>query len=300
MRKTVTELTSDLIGSYAKLGGINHLDGKNLPSKGAIARITQQLLQLLFPGFFEGRSVHSSELKIETATLMDSIAGDLEDELYKSLQYSCPSRYEASHPREAAQTLTLELLGDLPRIRELLQSDVEAAYEGDPAAISQEEIIVAYPCIETIAVQRLAHSLYQREIALIPRIMSEWAHGRTGMDLHPGASIGTHFFIDHGTGCVIGETCVIGNKVKLYHGVTLGARSTANVKGLRGVKRHPTLEDEVTVYPGATILGGDTVIGKGTTVGGNVFLMESVPPNSLVLSGEVEVRVLDKSKRTSG
>jgi len=190
-----------------------------------------------------------------------------------------------------------EFLGNLPRIRELLQTDTEAAYSGDPAARSKEEVIVAYPFIETIAVQRLAHELYQRQISLIPRIMTEWAHARTGIDLHPGARIGTHFFIDHGTGTVVGETCEIGHHVKMYHGVTLGARSTSKVEELRGKKRHPTIEDYVTIYPGATILGGETVIGAGSTIGGNVFIMESVAPHSLVIYDGLDMRVLSKTDK---
>jgi serine O-acetyltransferase len=297
--KSVTELSNDLVASYASVGGINHLDGKNLPSKGAITRITGTLLQLLFPGFFEGQSLHSSELRIETASLMDAVVGDLEDEIYKSLAYHLPPSLEGEHPRAASRRLTLEFLGNLPAIREKLQGDTEAAFEGDPAAKSSEEIIVAYPFIEAIAVQRMAHALYKSDIVLIPRIMTEWAHAQTGMDLHPGAAIGSHFFIDHGTGTVIGETCQIGNRVKLYHGVTLGARSTSQVEKLRGVKRHPTIEDNVTIYPGATILGGDTTIGKGSTIGGNVFLMQSVPPNSLVLADDVKVSVKTKKDRSS-
>jgi len=167
------------------------------------------------------------------------------------------------------------------------------------AALSQEEIIVAYPFIEAIAVQRLAHELYKKNIALIPRIMTEWAHSRTGMDLHPGARIGTHFFVDHCTGTVVGETCLIGNHVKMYHSVTLGAKSTAGGQQLRGKKRHPTLEDRVTIYPGATILGGETVIGAGSTIGGNVFIMDSVAPNSLVIYDGLDMRVLNKDKKTS-
>src|SRR6185436_11554605 len=175
-----------------------------------------------------------------------------------------------------------------------------AAYSGDPAARSEEEIIVAYPFVEAIAVQRLAHELYLKQIALIPRIMTEWAHARTGMDLHPGAKIGTHFFVDHCTGTVIGETCEIGKQVKIYHGVTLGAKSTSGGQQLRGKKRHPTIEDNVTIYPGATILGGQTVIGKGSTIGGNVFLTTSVPPNSLVVFEGISTRVLNKADRQKG
>src|SRR4029077_21216068 len=190
-------------------------------------------------------------------------------------------------------------LSRLPRIRELLQTDAEAAYNGDPAALSKEEVIVAYPFIEAIAVQRMAHELYLERVALLPRIMTEWAHSRTGMDLHPGARIGTHFFVDHGTGTVIGETAEIGDHVKLYQGVGLVARSLAAGQALRGQKRHPTLEDRVTVYAGATIIGGDTVVGAGSTIGASVFLTRSVPTNSLVVSEATRVRVTPKYAQES-
>lgn len=296
MNRTVTQLTEDLIASYARAGGINHLDGANLPSKSAIAQITCDLLRLLFPGFFDERSVHLFEIKTETANLMDSVEGRLEDEVYKSLR-SSPSLLPRRDLRSAARELTFEFLGSLPEVRDLLRTDAEAAFHGDPAALSREEVIVAYPFIEAIAVQRLAHRLFRKEVPLIPRIMTEWAHSRSGMDLHPGATIGSHFFVDHCTGTVVGETTLIGNHVKLYHGVTLGARSTAGGQQLRGTKRHPTLEDHVTIYPGATILGGETIIGARSTIGGNVFLMHSVPPDSLVVTEEVKVKVLNKERR---
>ena len=251
-------------------------------------------MRLLFPGFFDDKSIHSSELKVEMTYLMDSLLGRLEDETYKSLEYSPPEGVSRPELRPLARSLTLEFLSSLPRIREILRTDVEAAYNGDPAALSREEIIVAYPFMEAIAVQRLAHELYQKKVALIPRIMTEWAHSRTGMDLHPGATIGSHFFIDHGTGTVVGETCEIGNHVKVYHGVTLGAKSTSGVQELRGKKRHPTIEDHVTIYPGATILGGETIIGRGTTIGGNVFLTSSIPPHSLVVFEGLTVKVMSK------
>jgi serine O-acetyltransferase len=289
-----------LIASYAQVGGINHLDGKNLPSKRAITSITKDLLRLLFPGFFDEKLVHSSEIKVETAARLDSVLGNLNDEIRKSLEYNPPPDLAKKDITAAAHHLTLEFLDCLPCIRELLQTDTEAAFGGDPAAISKEEIIVAYPFIEAISVQRLAHQLYLKNVALIPRIMTEWAHSRTGMDLHPGAKIGTHFFIDHGTGTVVGETAVIGNHVKMYHGVTLGARSTSGGQQLRGKRRHPTIEDHVTIYPGATILGGETVIGAGSTIGGNVFIMDSVAPNSLVVYDGLDMRVLSKNdKKTS-
>ena len=295
----VTQLTNDLVASYAQFGGINHLDGKNLPSKRAITAISQDLLRLLFPGFFDEKLIHSSEIKVETAALLDSIFGRLEDEIRKSLEYQPPVGLAKKDIAPEAHKLTVEFLGGLPCIREVLQTDVEAAFNGDPAAASREEIIVSYPFVEAISVQRLAHELYRKEIALIPRIMSEWAHARTGMDLHPGAKIGSHFFVDHCTGTVVGETAIIGNHVKMYHGVTLGAKSTAAGQLLRGRKRHPTIEDHVTIYPGATILGGATIIGAGSTSGGNVFIMDSVQPNSLVIYDGLDMRVLEKQKNTA-
>ena len=294
MSESITQLTNELIASYAKVGGINHLDGGNLPSKFAIASITTDLLRLLLPGFFDEKPVQTAELKVEISMLMDSVSGRLEDEITKSIEYKPPGN-NAANPRQLARELTAEFLGSFPSIRELLRTDVEAAYAGDPAAISHEEVVVAYPFIETIAVQRMARQLYRRGVALIPRIMSEWAHSRTGIDLHPGAEIGSHFFIDHGTGTVVGETTRIGDHVKIYHGVSLGAKSTSRVDELRGIKRHPTIENNVTIYPGATILGGKTIIGANSTVGGNVFLIHSVPANSLVIAEDVSVKVMKKA-----
>ena len=295
--ESVSKLTNELVASYARVGGINHLDGKNLPSKRAITAITHDLLRLLFPGFFDEKPVHSSEIKVVTAETLDSILGKLEDEVRKSLEYNPPGNLPKREIIKVAHEWTMEFLHTLPRVREILQTDVEAAFNGDPAAASKEEIIVSYPFVEAIAVQRLAHELYEKNIALIPRIMTEWAHLRSGMDLHPGAKIGHHFFVDHCTGTVVGETAVIGNHVKMYHGVTLGAKSTSGGQQLRGKKRHPTIEDRVTIYPGATILGGETVIGAGSTIGGNVFIMDSVAPNSLVIYDGLDMRVLNKDDK---
>ena len=294
MNASVTELTNELLKSYAQVGGINHLDGKNLPSKCAVVTITSDLLRLVFPGFFDDKPLHSSELKVETTALMDSVLGRLEDEIHKSLDYATTDGHACRDNRPIAHEIATGFLGRLPALREILQTDAEAAYRGDPAALSKEEVIVAYPFMEAIAVQRLAHELYNRKVALIPRIMTEWAHSRTGMDIHPGAVIGSHFFVDHCTGTVIGETCEIGHRVKLYQGVSLIARSLSGGQALRGQKRHPKLEDDVTVYAGATIMGGDTVVGARSTIGANVFLMQSVPPDSLVLFEEVKVKVMNK------
>ena len=295
--ETVTKLTNQLIASYAKVGGINHLDGKNLPSKRATTTLTCELLRLLFPGFFDEKLIHSSEIKVETAALVDSILGSLEDEIRKALEYNPPAGLAKKDIHHEAHKITIEFLDSLPRVREILHTDVEAAFNGDPAAASREEIIVSYPFVEAISVQRLAHELYQKNVPLLPRIMSEWAHSRSGMDLHPGARIGAYFFVDHCTGTVVGETAIIGEHVKMYHGVTLGARSTAGGQQLRGKKRHPTIEDRVTIYPGATILGGETIIGANSTIGGNVFIMDSVQPNSLVIYDGLDMRVLSKADK---
>ncbi len=297
MHQTVTQLTDSLVASYARVGGINHLDGKNLPSKSAIGSITVDLLRLLFPGFFDEKPIHSSELKVETAILMDSVSERLEDEIYKSLEYATPEKQAKKDLRSQAHRQTMEFLSKLPDIRAMLQTDTDAAFQGDPAALSKEEVIVAYPFIEAIAVQRMAHELYLQKVPLIPRIMTEWAHSRTGMDLHPGATIGSHFFIDHGTGTVIGETAIIGKHVKMYQGVGLVARSLAGGQLLKGQKRHPTIEDHVTIYANATIVGGETTVGEGSTIGASVFLTQSVPANSLVTFEKCDVKVTAKKER---
>jgi serine O-acetyltransferase len=300
VQPTVTQLTEQLIASYTSAGGINHLDGKNLPSKRAISNITVNLLRLLFPGFFDEKLIHSSEIKAETATLLETVLGSLEEEIYKSLEYSPPEGVPKKELRQLAHSRTLQFLSKLPEIRDVLGTDIEAAYNGDPAALSKEEVIVAYPFVEAIAVQRLAHELYLNSIPLIPRIMTEWAHGRSGMDLHPGAQIGRYFFVDHCTGTVVGETTIIGDHVKMYQGVGLVAKSLAAGQALRGQKRHPTIEDHVTIYAGATIVGGDTVVGEHSTIGANVTLVHSVGPHSLVVQKDANVEVKNKKSKTKG
>ncbi|MDR2462734.1 MAG: serine O-acetyltransferase [Verrucomicrobiales bacterium] len=294
MTNTLNQLTARLLDSYAEIGAINHIDGANLPDKQTVGRITAQLLRLLFPGYYQDLTISGTdELARRTGALLEDTARLLERELQRSLEYA-PEQYEHDAGR-VARELTGAFLGKLPLVREILVTDADAAYDGDPAATGLDEIILAYPGLEAIAVQRLAHELHKLRVALIPRMMTEWAHSRTGIDIHPGAKIGTHFFIDHGTGVVIGETTSIGNHVKIYHGVTLGAKSTSGGQELRGAKRHPTIENGVTIYPGATILGGETVIGEGVTIGGNVFLLQSVPPRSLVYYEEGAVQVKRKS-----
>ncbi len=301
MAQDLDNLVDRLLDSYRQHGGINHLDGVNLPSKQAVARITTGLLRLLFPGFFDSNVLHSRELAAATRTHAAALRDDLRAEILKSLEFHPRAGDPADRLPETAASVACALLDGIPCVRELLVTDVEAAYDGDPAARSFEEIIVAYPFIEAIAVQRMAHVLHRLHVALIPRIMTEWAHSRTGIDIHPGAAIGPFFFIDHGTGVVIGETARIGRGVKLYQGVTLGAKSfkkDAAGRVIKGSVRHPAIEDDVTIYAGATILGGDTVIGARSTVAGNVWLTHSVPPDSLVFyEGE---RVVIHSKAARG
>ena len=296
MKRSVNELTQQLLDSYHRVGGINHVDGKNLPSKAVVAQMTQTVLRLLFPGFFCEQVIHSAELELETTALMATVHRVLEGEVNKSLEYLPPEGTNESDLAPLATQITAHVLGRLPHVRDLLRTDAEAAYAGDPAALSKEEVIVSYPFIEAVAVQRVAHELYLQGVALVPRLMTEWAHSRTGIDIHPGAQIGTHFFIDHGTGTVIGETSTIGDHVKMYQGVGLVARSLAGGQQLRGTKRHPTIGDRVTIYANATIVGGNTVIGSGSTIGANVFLMDSVPANSLVVYEPRGVRLISKSR----
>lgn len=280
----VKDIVASLMASYCDVGGINHIDCSNLPSKRAIETACEDLLQLAFPGFLDSEAVRSEELELLTTERVAKVISQLKHEVARSLRMR---EQDFEDHGDEAERVVCAFLRQLPTVRQLLRTDVEAAYEGDPAARSFEEIILSYPCIEAIAIQRMAHVLYRQELPLIPRMMTEWAHEKTGIDIHPGAQIGSHFFIDHGTGVVVGETCVIGSYVKLYHGVTLGARSFEKdasgnlVKGTE-TKRHPTVEEGAIIYPNATILGGNTVIGARSTVGANVFLMDSIPPDSLM------------------
>jgi serine O-acetyltransferase len=289
-------LLQPILDSYRESGGINHVDRSNLPSKNAVAALSENLLHLLFPGFFSDEAVSSQELPEAAQEIIDQIALQLETAIAVSLRIREETRSE-EQLRADATAITERFFAGIPTVRAMLKTDVEAAYAGDPAARSLEEIVLAYPGLEAVAIQRVAHLLYKEQVPLLPRMMTEWAHSRTGIDIHPGAAIGSHFFIDHGTGVVIGETCVIGNRVKLYHGVTLGARSfQKDEEGaiVKGLKRHPHVEDDVTIYPNGIILGGDTTIGARSTIGANVFLMKSVAPDTLLVRGEQIQSRLDK------
>lgn len=273
-------LKDALLQSYRDFGGINHLDGAHLPSEESVDRLAYDMMHLLFPGFFEQKAVTMSEIPEVTEQRLKAVFERLETEIEKAMRF-----VKDPDPARAARAKATAICDAFPEIRRIVQTDVEAAYLGDPAARSVEEIIVAYPCVLVISVQRIAHELYRLEVPLIPRMLTEYAHERTGSDIHPGAQIGSHFFIDHCTGVVIGETAVIGSHVKLYQGVTLGAKSfELDDRGnpVKGVKRHPNIGDHVTIYPGATILGGETTIGHNSIIGSNVWLMKSVEPDSIV------------------
>jgi len=300
MEPTVRDGAEELLQTYTEDGGINYLAAAALlPSRSAVDAACAELMSLMFPGFRGEPLIDSSDLPEVTRSRLRSLHSRLKPEFCKSLGKYPP---DAAVEKRAEELLT-GFFSQLPAVRKMLWTDIDAAYEGDPAATSYEEIILAYPALEAIAIQRMAHELYLRNLPLIPRIMTEWAHSRTGIDIHPGAKIGSHFFIDHGTGVVIGETCEIGTRVKLYHGVTLGARSfqkddEGRIK--KGGKRHPTVEDDVTIYPNSTVLGGETVIGARSTIGGNVFLVQSVPADSLVSYEETQLHIVQKRPRLRG
>jgi len=269
-----------LLASYEADGGINHLDGVNLPGQESVNALAVDCMRLLFPGYFEEIALEKSAVPAHVGRLLAAIERRLTAEVEKCLRF-------ARHPdaTQGAAAIATQALGQLPELRRVIRTDVAAAYQGDPAARSIEEIILAYPCVLVISLQRFAHVLHHLGVPLLPRMLTEYAHERTGTDIHPGARIGTHFFIDHATGVVIGESCTIGNHVKIYQGVTLGAKSFEvdnDGHPIKGVKRHPDIEDHVTIYAHATILGGDTRIGAHSIIGGNVWLLQSVPPHSIV------------------
>ena len=284
--KLVSDAASNLVESYKEDGNINHIDGLNLPSSDDIASLTEALLALVLPGFFGSERLTKANFAAVTVCRLEEVKAKLSEQILRGINYVCrgdecpdcdKSRCEAK-----AASLTEVFLLTLPKVRSLIKTDIEAAYDGDPACFAKEEVILCYPGFLAIAIQRLAHELHALGVPLIPRIMTEYGHRRTGVDIHPGAKIGERFFIAHATGVVIGETTVIGRNVKLYQGVTLGAKSfPPNAREARNSKRHPTIEDDVIIYANATILG-DVTIGKGSTIGGNSWVTEDVPPGTLV------------------
>jgi len=290
--KKIESLVDEIARTYEGDSGINFIDVSDLPVRDKIWEIIDLFMELLFPGYTGKRTVTKANISFIVIDILYHIYAELSDQIERALKYRCRmDKCDSGDCRRMAEDTTQHLLGRLPRIRELLKGDVGAAFDGDPAAKSYEEIVISYPCIIAIATYRIAHELYLRDIPLIPRIMTEWAHSKTGIDINPGAKIGKNFFIDHGTGVVIGETTVIGDNVKMYQGATLGALSfSKDERGeiIKGGRRHPTIEDNVTIYAEATILG-DVVIGKDTVIGGNVWLKESVPPGVTVTTQSTEL-----------
>lgn len=283
-----------LLDSYARTGGINHLDGTNLPSQDTVTELGRDLMHLMFPGFFGRSALTKQDVPAWVGQKLERIEQVLAAEIEK-----CLGNGQAGGAQAEARRLASELLARLPAVRSVVQTDVQAAYDGDPAARSLEEIILAYPCVLVISLQRVAHELYKLGVPLLPRMLTEFAHERTGVDIHPGAQIGSHFFIDHGTGVVIGETARIGAHVKIYQGVTLGAKSfetDANGVPVKGVKRHPDVDDHVTIYAHATILGGETRIGAHSVVGANVWLLESIPSHSIAYYKNASLVVRPRQK----
>lgn len=282
-----------LMDDYRKERIIDRVESFDLPSSIEIQEILKNIQNIIYPGFFKND-------KYKIYTVKNNVQMLLEDTLYRlirqiSIVLKYTEEYKDASPeklQEVAHNKAVEFFHRIPTIREYIDTDVQAAYVGDPAAFNHEEIIICYPGLYTIMINRIAHELFLLNIPLIPRVMTEFAHSKTGIDIHPGATIGKFFFIDHGTGIVVGETSIIGENVKVYQGVTIGALSTRGGQQLRGKKRHPTIEDDVTIYSGASILGGETIIGKGAIIGGNSFITKSVPAGARVsIHQEVDYKV---------
>ncbi len=287
--KELPEVVEALAASFREHKTLINVGRTPLPSRDAVKRIMRRLEELIFPGYIGRQEMTEETVNYHLGSLVDELYSDIARQIFLCVRHSCLISFpesECGHCEKKAHEEAMAFLRKLPKVRELLEIDLQAAYEGDPAAKGLDEIIFSYPGMKAVTVYRLAHELFVQQVPLMPRIMTEIAHTETGIDIHPGAKIGHAFFIDHGTGVVIGETTEIGDHVKIYQGATLGALSfpkDASGKIIRDTKRHPTIEDEVTIYSGATILGGRTVVGKGSVIGGNVWLTHSVPPGTKVV-----------------
>jgi len=289
LKDQLPDITQRIVQTYDELGTINHLDHCPLPSYKEVIAAVDDLMEIIYPGYRRREGLHRGNVNYYIGDLVDRLHDVLTRQVGRALRHEAGATNDCDeeHDYEAlGQAKTLQFLDQLPDLRRVLATDVKAAFDGDPACTNLDEVIFCYPGLEAITIYRLAHLLHQLEIPFIPRMMTEWAHGRTGIDIHPGATIGEYFFIDHGTGVVIGETCEIGNHVKIYQGVTLGALSFATDGDgnlLRGQKRHPTIEDRVVIYANATVLGGRTVLGHDAVIGSSVWLTQSVEPGTTVV-----------------
>jgi len=298
IRNQLPRIAEDIIDNCRDGECYTHIDYEPIPSKECVIEIIDRLREILFPGYFTREKVDPANLRYSMGQSVTSVFDMLSEQICRSIRHDC-FRYDqpCSDCEQQGHQAAIRLLEAIPSIRKILATDVQASYEGDPAAKSYDEIIFSYPGIYAVAVYRVAHKLFEFGIPLLPRIMTEHAHSVTGIDIHPGADIGERFVIDHGTGVVIGETSFIGKNVRIYQGVTIGALSLPKDAGdqFRGKKRHPTIEDDVIIYSGATILGGDTVIGARSVIGGNVWLTDSVPPDTAVILEKP--RLVFKSKK---
>ena len=278
----ISQITKSILDDYGTGRNIDKMDLFNQPSKEEIIAIVEDLLKIVYPGYYRDRSYKIYNIKSNSTVTIEDVAYHLNKQILLALKYTAEEDTDIDKLTEQAEKDTVTFLKKIPDVRAMLETDLEAAFQGDPAAKYRDEIILSYPGMFAITVNRLAHELFLLEVPLIPRIMTEYAHSITGIDIHPGATIGKYFFIDHGTGVVVGETTVIGDRVKIYQGVTLGALSTRGGQKLRDVRRHPTIEDDVTIYSGASILGGETVVGKNSVIGSNVFITSSIPADTKV------------------
>lgn len=296
MNPMLKKLTEKVMTGLADgADGVQHFDASPLPDKKEMALILEDALFLIFPGYYGDSRLSFESMELQVGFRVATLYEKLQAQILRESLHSCRfANQSCKHCQGYAALIARTFIEELPAIRSILEDDVRAAYRNDPAASGFDEIIFSYPGLEAIAVYRIAHHLSEQGLILLPRIMTEWAHARTGIDIHPGAKIGRSFFIDHGTGVVIGQTTVIGDRVTLYQGVTVGALNfprDAQGNVIRNAKRHPTIEDDVVIYAGATILGGTTVIGRGSVIGGNVWLTESVPPETRVLMAKPQHRI---------
>lgn len=290
----IEQVVDSILEDYRSGRDIDRLELLRCPDRDVIIDIIEKLRRVIFPGYFRDKNYKYYNAKPNLSVLIEDVMFHLTRQM--KLVFQSQGEDEAA-ATEHAQEICLAFFSRIPKIRELVQTDLQAAYDGDPAATDMAEIIFSYPGIFAITVYRLAHELHLLNVPMLPRIMTEYAHNITGIDIHPGATVGKFFFIDHGTGIVIGETTVIGENVKIYQGVTLGALSTRGGQSLRGKRRHPTIEDDVTIYAGASILGGDTVIGKGSVIGSNVFITESVAPATSVINKKQELQFKTRGEK---
>lgn len=287
--KEISSVVDLILADYDDNRAINKIDIHNQPDKEAIIEVVEKLLKILYPGYYSDRVYKIYSLKNNMAATIEDVIYNLTKQISIVMKYSNKDEISDSETNEKAKAVALEFMRKIPSIRAVLDTDIDAAYEGDPAASNKDEIVLSYPGLFAISVYRIAHEFFLLGVPMMPRIMTEHAHSVTGIDIHPGATIGKYFFIDHGTGIVIGETTIIGEHVKIYQGVTLGGLSTRGGQSLKGSKRHPTIGNNVTIYSNASILGGDTVIGDDVVVGGNTFITKSIDNGIKVTNKEQEL-----------